>query len=456
MGASSGGLTDLDLDCPEAVAIASYILPRTPAIFGRASKRASHWLYRTDLHDAAYGAVKKFQDPKNPDGGVVLIEVRIGGKDAVGEIKGAQTVFPGSVHESGEEIKWDGAGEPAQVDGDDLVRRAKLLAAGCLFARYWPNTGSRQDSALALGGFLARAGVPADQIKCLAEGVARAAGDEEYRKRVDAACDSARGYHDGKPNIFGYPKIEELFGAQIANKIAGWLDYREARTNTSHYGSNNDDLVTEDSAAEGFVELHGDDLRYCHTRESWFHWNGARWVPDETARAFHYARQLARNLARDQDERRQYITSKVSFASGVERFARSDPRIAVTAKYWDHDPWLLGTPDGTIDLKIGALRASARADGITKTTSVAPVGPEIASCPLWLKFLDEAAGGDQELIRFLQQWSGYCLTGVTREHALLFVYGAGGNGKSVFLNTILSIFGGLRRHVRNGDVHRVQ
>ena len=33
----------------------------------------------------------------------------------------------------------------------------------------------------------------------------------------------------------------------------------------------------------------------------------------------------------------------------------------------------------------------------------------------------------------------YCLTGVTREHALVFVYGPGGNGKSVFLNVITSI-----------------
>ena len=44
-----------------------------------------------------------------------------------------------------------------------------------------------------------------------------------------------------------------------------------------------------------------------------------------------------------------------------------------------------------------------------------------------------------ELIRYLQQWCGYCLTGDTREHALVFVYGGGGNGKSVFLNTVSGI-----------------
>ena len=98
---------------------------------------------------------------------------------------------------------------------------------------------------------------------------------------------------------------------------------------------------------------------------------------------------------------------------------------------------MLGTPGGTVDLRTGELRDSRREDAITKLTAVAPLDDE---CPLWLKFLDDATGGDHEFIRFLQQWCGYCLTGVTREHALVFVYGPGGNGKSVFLNIVRRIF----------------
>ena len=43
------------------------------------------------------------------------------------------------------------------------------------------------------------------------------------------------------------------------------------------------------------------------------------------------------------------------------------------------------------------------------------------------------------MIRFLQQWCGYALTGDVREHALVFVFGAGGNGKSVFVNVATAI-----------------
>jgi putative DNA primase/helicase len=67
------------------------------------------------------------------------------------------------------------------------------------------------------------------------------------------------------------------------------------------------------------------------------------------------------------------------------------------------------------------------------------VAPSPDGCPLWLQFLSEATGNDDGLIRFLRQWCGYCLTGIINQHALLFVYGDGGNGKSVFLNAETTI-----------------
>ena len=98
---------------------------------------------------------------------------------------------------------------------------------------------------------------------------------------------------------------------------------------------------------------------------------------------------------------------------------------------------LLGTPSGTVDLRTGNLRAARRDDYITKQTAVAPaLSP---ATPLWDAFLQDATAGDAGLIRFLRQWFGYCLTGDTREHALMFGYGPGGNGKSVLLNTVAGI-----------------
>ena len=115
LGASSGGLTDIDLDCREALAIAPYILPKTGTLFGRASSRDLHWLYISNLHEGAHGATIQFRDPQLKGDDAMLLEVRIGGKNEVGEIKGAQTVMPGSAHESGEDIFWEEKGDPATI-----------------------------------------------------------------------------------------------------------------------------------------------------------------------------------------------------------------------------------------------------------------------------------------------------------------------------------------------------
>lgn len=199
------------------------------------------------------------------------------------------------------------------------------------------------------------------------------------------------------------------------------------------------DIITEDLAACEFAAIYRDRLRFCHDTGAWYEWNGSIWQPNRTGLAYQWARELARRLSLSEPDKVRYVVNKTSFASGVERFARSDPDFAVTAEVWDSDLFLLGTPCGTVDLRTGTLRPSDPADGITKATARTPA--DTADCPLWLRFLDEATGGDTDLIRFLQQWCGYALTGATEEHALVFIYGPGGNGKSVFLNALTAILG---------------
>jgi putative DNA primase/helicase len=197
------------------------------------------------------------------------------------------------------------------------------------------------------------------------------------------------------------------------------------------------DIITEDNAACQFAEIYTDRLRFCHDTGAWFEWDGSKWSPNRTGLAFQWARELARRLSAGEADKVRYVTSKTSFAAGVEKFARGDAAFAVTVDAWDADPFLLGTPGGTVDLRTGKLRSSEPSDGITRSVSVTP--SIRADCPLWLRFLEEATGGDAELIMFLRQWCGYALTGDTREHALVFIYGPGGNGKSVFLNVLTGI-----------------
>jgi putative DNA primase/helicase len=129
--------------------------------------------------------------------------------------------------------------------------------------------------------------------------------------------------------------------------------------------------------------------------------------------------------------------------AAVERLARADRRLAATTDQWDADPWLLNTPTGIVDLRTGKL-GPHRADAfLTKSCGV---GPDPA-CPIptWTKFLKRVMRGDDELINFLQRVAGYCLTGITTEHALFFCYGTGSNGKDTFLNALIGCFGDYHR-----------
>jgi putative DNA primase/helicase len=218
--------------------------------------------------------------------------------------------------------------------------------------------------------------------------------------------------------------------------VAELVDFALAQKKRDRRPASND-LVTEDQAAIEFARRYEGSLRFCHDAGAWYEWTGSIWKQNRTELAFQFARQLARDIATSESDRVRYVTSKTSFALGVERFARSDPAFAVTSEKWDADPMLLGTPSGTVDLITGRLSPSNSADGITKSIAVAPA--EIADCPLWRRFLHEATNGDEEMVRFLQRWFGYSLTGDVREQSLVFVYGPGGNGKSVFINVLTGI-----------------
>ena len=194
-------------------------------LFGRPSTPGAHWLYITDLASTIDKAAIAYDDPaaKRERQKCRIVELRIGGGG-----KGAQTVFPPSKHESGEIVTWEKNGDPAVVDGASLERRVAALAACSLIARYWPGEGVRQDAALALGGFLSRAGKQPQAIKLMVEAIAKAAKDEEWKQRVEAALDSDKNLRSGNESkkVFGLPKLGECIGIEIANTAAEWFGYR--------------------------------------------------------------------------------------------------------------------------------------------------------------------------------------------------------------------------------------
>lgn len=199
------------------------------------------------------------------------------------------------------------------------------------------------------------------------------------------------------------------------------------------------DVLTEIALADGFVDRFGDSLRYVEDMGRWYHWQQHTWKECGLL-PFTLAQRMCREVSKISARRKD--AEKIGSArtrAAVVSLARERDGIRTTAPSWDSNPWLLGTPGGTLDLRTGSLSPGRREDLVSKRCAVCP--DYTMPRPLWENFLAKVTCGDARLAEYLQTYAGYCLTGITTEQVLAFFYGDGQNGKSVFLNTISGVMG---------------
>lgn len=244
LGSRSGGLVDVDLDAPEAVRAADYLLPPTGLVSGRPSTPRSHRFY------VAPGArAVRFIDP---DGGSCLVELRADGAErGDGSFGALQTVVPPSKHPSGEHYVWYEFGEPARVEAADLLRAVQRVAAAALLARRWWER-RRHNAALALAGALYRAGWSEEEVSSFVRAVCAATGDPELTNRLEAVQDTYERAVDRA--ITGFPKLKEILGLSdaAARALWNWLGLSTGPVEADRAG---EDQSGRRSAATVLVEL---------------------------------------------------------------------------------------------------------------------------------------------------------------------------------------------------------
>ena len=238
--------------------------------------------------------------------------------------------------------------------------------------------------------------------------------------------------------------------------------------------------LTDLGNAQRLVRLHGHDLRFVHAW-GWMTWDSKRWERDVTGAVARLAKEtvlsfyseseeaLDRAKAATQEARQSSAlgdksaskeankrvkkdsTLAVALATWAKqcethaklenmvKLAESEVPIAVRANHFDTDPWLLNVSNGTVDIHTGELREHRREDLLTKL-ALLPYEPT-ATCPVWEAFLDRIMDSNRDLIAFIQRAAGYALTGDVREQVLFFLYGDGANGKSTFLNALMTVLG---------------
>ena len=211
IGVILGEFADIDLDSPEAIALAPVFLPPTLLKHGRGRAPLSHWWYKLDARD--WPKTVQFRDEKG-----MLVEFRC---------SGGQTMIPWSRHpDTNEIVEWavpepGVLPDPALVKPEVLLDAVAELATACVIARHWPAE-SRHFAALALSGVLGRAGWPEARVKRFIDAVCRAAGDEEAKDRTRAGSDTVANQGKGKRTT-GIPTLVKYLGQGTVDRLLEWL-----------------------------------------------------------------------------------------------------------------------------------------------------------------------------------------------------------------------------------------
>lgn len=250
---------------------------------------------------------------------------------------------------------------------------------------------------------------------------------------------------------------------------------------------------TQVDNAERFVAANHHRLRYIEKRKQWKKYDGKRWADVGIGAAMEAAKAISEELfaeagdarkqadglsaqhaeviakatsksqsggakeqraeAQASNEFREYVDAESeakqrmawakesSYAAALKamvELASSDPKIAADDDDFDRDLMLLNVQNGTLDLRTGKLREHRPEDMLTRITSCDY--KENAPCPTWDDFLATIMI-DKTMREWLQRHAGYCLTGLIKEQMLAFFLGIGGNGKNVYTDTLLRIWG---------------
>lgn len=226
--------------------------------------------------------------------------------------------------------------------------------------------------------------------------------------------------------------------------------------------------LTDLGNAERFRERYKNRLKWCKAL-GWLAWDGKRWSRDnadslvkiaehDTVRAIQFEADAVRDSGRDdiEEDGRDFVVEPdedepVLYSDKIAKWGRAseavnklgalskrgEPYFAIGIDRLDSDKFKINVNNGTL-----IIARKSEGDYVTfkphdpddLITKISPVDfdPD-AICDEYDKFLARVQPR-LEMRTFLHQWGGLSLTGDVSEQKLAFLYGKGGNGKSVLVD----------------------
>lgn len=236
--------------------------------------------------------------------------------------------------------------------------------------------------------------------------------------------------------------------------------------------------LTDLGNAERFRERYRDKLLWCPA-VGWLAWDGRRWSRDgaedlvkiaehDTVRMIQREAAIVRDsgLKDEEEDGRDFVFdirrngTIILYSDKIAAWGRASeamnklgalskrgaPYFAISIDRLDADKMKINVANGTLVVArkfvdgedYVSFRPHDPADLITKISPV--VYDPDANCPEYDKFLARVLPGI-EMRTFMHQWFGLSLTGDVSEQKLAFLYGKGGNGKSVLVDAVSYVAG---------------
>ena len=300
----------------------------------------------------------------------------------------------------------------------------------------------------------------------------RPSGEIGYPSRSEAdlalAGHIVRACHSGSIDADSLGRaVDAVFSNSPLAQTGKWAnrdDYRARTINkalSSSYplsaGSAHGGLVLESHGdirnAKAFAQIARGHFLYVATRDRWLQWSQQMWNVCEKDEHVAMAKDVcgrilnaAGSVFGQDQERGKRLLQEAMAAHNLSRITAmlkltvSEPEMATTDRELDCDPYLLGVRNGVIDLRTGLHYFNQPQMRITRYCNAGFA--EDATCPQWLRFLDQIFINDTATIECVQRLLGCTLLGLATEEILVICYGHGSNGKSVFSNVVHKIMGG--------------
>lgn len=211
------------------------------------------------------------------------------------------------------------------------------------------------------------------------------------------------------------------------------------------------DLGTPAWGGDQFAGWYWEKHKYVADVGEWMHFDGRVWVADhaekyrETVKNMHLPiKKVQATLDPIFQKALDKLIREVQTDKGVRQIAamaRSCHNININKNDIDSraTAHLFNCASGLINLITGKVMPHGPAHLIAKQS---PYKVDMDRDPQWfIQFLHELMAGNSEIVRYMQFFFGYCLSGDTRFQRFILMTGAAGSGKSQLLDILSNVLG---------------